>query len=88
MVRSWSDMNQGSRSGEERRSWPLEGPEEPCPEGDRVSVVNRCLRLNQGSRRPYGTRSVHNSTRQFLPGYFQQSLRDKEVYRNTGIALC
>jgi hypothetical protein len=41
MVRSWSDMNQGSRSGEERRSWPLEGPEEPCPEGDRASVVAR-----------------------------------------------
>jgi hypothetical protein len=41
MVRSWSDMNQGSRSGEERRSWPLGGPEEPCPEGDRASVVAR-----------------------------------------------
>ena len=41
MVRSWSDMNQGSRSGEERRSWPLGRPEEPCPEGDRVSVVAR-----------------------------------------------
>ena len=41
MVRSWSDMNQGSRAGKERRSWPLGGPEEPCPEGDRASVVAR-----------------------------------------------
>ena len=41
MVRGWSDMNQGSRSGKERRSWPLGGPEEPCPEGDRASVVAR-----------------------------------------------
>jgi len=41
MVRSWSAMNQGSRAGKERRSWPLRGPEEPCPEGDRASVVAR-----------------------------------------------
>ena len=41
MVGSWSDMNQGSRSGEERRSWLHGGPEEPCPEGDRASVVAR-----------------------------------------------
>src|SRR6266403_4029605 len=39
MVGSWSDMNQGSRAGKERRSWPHAGPEEPCPEGDRASVV-------------------------------------------------
>ena len=38
-VGSWSEMNQGSRAGEERRSWPQVGPEEPCPEGDRASVV-------------------------------------------------
>jgi hypothetical protein len=41
MVGSWSDMNQGSRAGKERRSWPLRRPEEPCPEGDRASVVAR-----------------------------------------------
>ena len=39
MVGSWSDMNQGSRSGKERRSWLQVEPEEPCPEGDRASVV-------------------------------------------------
>ena len=39
MVRSWSDMNQGSRAEKERRSWLLVEPEEPCPEGDRTSVV-------------------------------------------------
>lgn len=39
MVRSWSDMNQGSRAGKERRSWLHVGPEEPYPEGDRVSIV-------------------------------------------------
>jgi hypothetical protein len=39
MVGSWSDMNQGSRAGEERRSWLRAEPEEPCPEGDRASVV-------------------------------------------------
>lgn len=41
MVGSWSDMNQGSRAGKERRSWQLAKPEEPCPEGDRASVVAR-----------------------------------------------
>jgi hypothetical protein len=39
MVGSWSDMNQGSRSGKGRRSWLQVEPEEPCPEGDRASVV-------------------------------------------------
>jgi hypothetical protein len=41
MVRSWSAMNQGSRAGKERRSWPQVGPEEPYPEGDRASIVAR-----------------------------------------------
>jgi len=41
MVGSWSDMNQGSRAGKERRSWLQTEPEEPCPEGDRASVVAR-----------------------------------------------
>ena len=41
MVGSWSEMNQGSGAGKERRSWLLTEPEEPCPEGDRASVVAR-----------------------------------------------
>ena len=41
MVGSWSEMNQGSRAGKERRSWLRAEPEEPCPEGDRASVVAR-----------------------------------------------
>ena len=39
MVGSWSDMNQGTRSGKGRRSWLQVEPEEPCLEGDRASVV-------------------------------------------------
>jgi hypothetical protein len=39
MVGSWSDMNQGSRAGKERRSWLQVEPEEPRSEGDRASVV-------------------------------------------------
>ena len=39
MVGSWSDMNQGSRSGKERCSWLHVEPEEPRPEGDRACVV-------------------------------------------------
>ena len=39
MVGSWSEMNQGSRAGKERRSWLPVEPEEPYPEGDRASVV-------------------------------------------------
>ena len=39
MVGSWSEMNQGSRAGKERRSWLQGEPEEPRPEGDRASVV-------------------------------------------------
>src|SRR5262249_53116190 len=39
MVGSWSEMNQGSRAGKERRSWLHVEPEEPRPEGDRASVV-------------------------------------------------
>ena len=41
MVRSWSGMNQGSRTGEERRSWLLGEPEELYPGGDRAFVVAR-----------------------------------------------
>jgi hypothetical protein len=39
MVRSWSDMNQGSPAGKERSSRPQVGPKEPDPEGDRAFVV-------------------------------------------------
>ena len=41
MVRSWSDMNQGSQAGKERRSRPQVGSKEPCPEGDRAFIVAR-----------------------------------------------
>jgi hypothetical protein len=41
MVRSWSDMNQGSPAGKEQRSWPQVGPEELCPEGDRAFIEAR-----------------------------------------------
>ena len=39
MVRSWSDMNQGSRSGEGAAFMVSRRPEEPRPEGDRASIV-------------------------------------------------
>jgi hypothetical protein len=41
MVGSWSDMNQGSRSGEGTAFMVCGRPEEPCPEGDRAFVVAR-----------------------------------------------
>jgi hypothetical protein len=40
MVGSWSDMNQGSRTGKEQRSWSAEGPK-LYPGGDRAFVVAR-----------------------------------------------
>jgi hypothetical protein len=39
MVRSWSDMNQGSRTGEGTAFMADERSEELCPGGDRASVV-------------------------------------------------
>jgi hypothetical protein len=39
MVGSWSVMNQGSRSGEGTEFMACRRPEEPCPEGDRASIV-------------------------------------------------
>ena len=39
MAGSWSDMNQGSRSGKGTAFMACGRPEEPCPEGDRASVV-------------------------------------------------
>ena len=39
MVGSWSGMNQGLRSGEGTAFMVCRRPEEPCPEGDRASVV-------------------------------------------------
>jgi hypothetical protein len=39
MVRSWSDMNQGSRAGEGAAFMVCGRPEEPRPEGDRAFVV-------------------------------------------------
>src|SRR6516165_894011 len=41
MVRSWSDMNQGSRPGEGTAFMVFRRPEELCPGGDRASVVAR-----------------------------------------------
>ena len=41
MVRSWSDMNQGSRPGEGTVFMVFRRPEELCPGGDRASVVAR-----------------------------------------------
>ena len=39
MVGSWSDMNQGSRFGKGTAFMTGRGSEEPCPKGDRASVV-------------------------------------------------
>jgi hypothetical protein len=39
MVRSWSDVNQGSRTGKGTAFMVSRRPEELCPEGDRASVV-------------------------------------------------
>jgi hypothetical protein len=50
MVRSWSDMNQGSRAGKERRSWLQIGPEEPYPESDRASVVAKKRGNSRGAK--------------------------------------
>ena len=58
MVRSWSDMNQRSRAGKERRSWLQVGPEEPCPEGDRASVVAQKRSNARGAK---GGRKVETS---------------------------
>ena len=41
MVRSWSDMNQGSRTGKGTAFMVSRRPEELCPGGDRASVVAR-----------------------------------------------
>ena len=39
MVRSWSDMNQGSRTGKGTAFMVCRRPEELCPGGDRASIV-------------------------------------------------
>ena len=41
MVGSWSDMNQGSRTGKGTAFMVSRRPEELCPGGDRASVVAR-----------------------------------------------
>jgi hypothetical protein len=41
MVRSWSDINQGSRPGKGTAFMVWKRPEELCPGGDRASVVAR-----------------------------------------------
>ena len=41
MVRSWSDMNQGSRTGKGTAFMVARGPEELSPGGDRAFVVAR-----------------------------------------------
>src|ERR1700737_3276111 len=54
------------------------------PEGRLNSVrqrLNRCLRVNKGSSVPTGRVQYVTVTRQFLPGYSQQSLQDKEAAR-------
>ena len=39
MVGSWSDMNQGSLFGKGTAFMIRRGSEEPCPKGDRASIV-------------------------------------------------
>jgi len=39
MVRSWSDRNQGSRTGKGTAFMVCRRPEELCPGGDRASIV-------------------------------------------------
>ena len=39
MVGSWRDMNQGSRAGKGTAFMAGRRPEEPCPAGDRASIV-------------------------------------------------
>jgi hypothetical protein len=39
MVGSWCDMNQGSRFGKGTAFMNRRGSEEPCPKGDRASIV-------------------------------------------------
>ena len=66
MVGSWSDMNQGSRAGKERRSWLQVEPEEPRPEGDRASVVaskRGNARGAKGGRKVETTQSRKKETR-------------------------
>src|ERR1700745_2649495 len=50
VVGRWSDMNQGSRSGEERRSWLLTEPEKTWPEGGRASVEARKRGNTRGAK--------------------------------------
>jgi hypothetical protein len=50
MVGSWSDMNQGSRFGKGTAFMTCRGSEEPCPKGDRASVVAQKRSNDRGAK--------------------------------------
>ena len=54
-VCSWSDMNQGSRTGKGTAFMVCRRPEELCPGGDRASVV---AKKRGNARRAKGGRNV------------------------------
>jgi len=56
MVRSWSDMNQGSQFGKGTAFMTGRGSEEPCPKGDRAFVVAKKRGNARGAKDRVGSR--------------------------------
>jgi hypothetical protein len=63
MAGSWRDVNWGSRSGERSGVHGLEKPEEPRPEGDRVSVGAKKRGNSRGAK---GGREIEVNRRSML----------------------
>ena len=84
MVGSWSDMNQGSRLGRGTAFMTGRGSEEPCPKGDRASVVAKKrgnARGVKGSRKvsPERKNEKENST---VMSNGLSSVKSKSKYAN------
>src|SRR4029077_14159798 len=84
MVGSWSDMNQGSRAGKERRSWLLAEPEEPWPEGDRASVVARKRGNARGAKGGRKVEAGRTEGRTTNPRQCRQGLNKREKSEPAG----
>jgi hypothetical protein len=87
MVRSWSDMNQGSRTGKGAAFMVGGRPEELCPGGDRASVVAKKRGNARGAKGGRKVESLSERTRIIAPRMSNglNTVKKQNKYANLGL---
>ena len=84
MVGSWSDMNQGSRFGKGTAFMTGRGSEEPCPKGDRASVVAKKRGNARGVKGGRKVETLNERMKETAPSMSNglSSVKSKSKYAN------